>query len=176
MIPTSIQAGITAEWSYPLPSHLTESTFEYILQGPAKVTIPTTVVGGDIEVKVAATTTTNWQAGNYQYQLIATNGSDKHLVDSGALTIAPNFADLPAGHDFRSHAQIMLDAINQVLEGRITKDVESYEIDNRKITRIPILELHKLKRTYSLQVQREKRKQAGKPNFQPRKVKTRFST
>ncbi len=176
MIPTSIQAGITAEWSQPLPSEYISFAFEYILQGASKIVIPATAVGNDIAVQVSSKTTSAYKAGDYQYQLIASNGDDKRVVNKGVITIKPDFASLPSGHDFRSHAQRMLDNINQVLEGRITKDVENYQIDGRSITRIPILELQKLKRTYALKVNKEKRKQAGKSSFQPRIVRTRFKS
>lgn len=176
MVPKNIQAGITAQWREAIPSIYSDYSFQYILRGTSQITIPASVSGGDVEVNVAAADTAAWAAGDYYYQLIATKGSDKHIISSDAVIVDPDFTALADGHDFRSHAQKMLDAINQVLEGRIPKDVETYQIENRSITRIPILELHKLKRTYTAQVYKEKRKQAGKSSFQPRIVKARFSS
>lgn len=176
MIPKKIQAGMTAKWSMPLYSEFADHTFEYIFQGVSKIDIPTTVSGIDIVVNVVPEVTEKWIAGDYHYQLIATKGTDKQLVESGTITIEPDFLNLPAGHDFRTHAEKMLDVIKQVLEGRIPKDIESYQIDGRNVQRIPILELHKLKRTYAFQVNKEKRRQAGKSAFKPRTVKARFKT
>ena len=43
-----------------------------------------------------------------------------------------------------SHNKKMLDAIEAVLEGRITSDVEAYQIAGRQITKISITELEAL--------------------------------
>lgn len=174
MIPTTIQAGITVSWTAPVPDGLAAYEFQYVFQGPSTITVSAAVVGNELTVNETATTTAAWAPGYYKFQLLASLADDRCLVSQGSIQINPNFANLAAGHDFRSHAQRMLDAINQVLEGRITKDVEQYEIDGRSVTRIPILELQKLKRTYSMKVLSEKRKESGRSSFQPKTVKPRF--
>jgi hypothetical protein len=55
-----------------------------------------------------------------------------------------------------SHATTMLAAIESVLEGRITADVEQYTIAGRSITKIPVEELLKLRSLYRSEVNAEK--------------------
>ena len=54
-----------------------------------------------------------------------------------------------------SHYKTMLDAIEAVLEGRITSDVESYQIAGRQIAKIPIIELKNLHAYYLGKVNQE---------------------
>jgi len=56
-----------------------------------------------------------------------------------------------------SHAKTMLDAIEAVLEGRIDSDVEQYQIAGRQITKIPILELKKLRDDYRAEYKKEQK-------------------
>lgn len=68
-----------------------------------------------------------------------------------------------------SHAKTMLDAIEAVLEGRITSDIEQYLIDGRQITKIPISELKTLRDEYRAEYKKEQRTQnikLGKSNPQ----------
>lgn len=175
MTPSKLQAGITACWSYALPSHYSDCEFKYILQGPGKIEIKTTVSNGQIHVNESAESTKQWLPGAYRFQLIAAVGADRHVAQAGTLEIKPDFNELTAGHDFRSHDERMLDAIKEVLEGRIPKDVEEYTIDGRSLTRIPIKELMTLKRSYTLSVQKQKRKEQGKSIFKPKMVRVKFT-
>lgn len=54
-----------------------------------------------------------------------------------------------------THAETMLQAIEAVLEGRITADIEQYSIAGRQITKIPVEELIKLRQYYRLEVIKE---------------------
>lgn len=174
MIKKTIQAGVNASWTYSVNTEFSGFQFEYILIGPQKITIPTTVNHNECSVDIKAAETAPWLAGLYQYALYAFNGDDRHLIDSSTVEILADFQQLAVGYDPRTHTEKMLEAIKSVLEGRIVKDVESYTIDDRTLNKIPILELHKLKRQYQVMVNREKNKQAGKPSFQPKVVKVRF--
>ena len=74
-----------------------------------------------------------------------------------------------------SHAKTMLDAIEAVLEGRITSDIEQYQIAGRQITKIPIRELKDLRQEYLSEYKKEQRIQnikLGKSN--PNKMHVRF--
>jgi hypothetical protein len=75
----------------------------------------------------------------------------------------------------KSHAVKMLDAIEAVLEGRITSDVEQYSIAGRQITKIPISELLILHDRYKAAVAQEKAAESIKLGLgNPNKVKVRF--
>lgn len=74
-----------------------------------------------------------------------------------------------------SHAKTMLDAIEAVLEGRITSDVEQYSIGGRQITKIPISELSVLRSKYKAEVAREEEADRLKMGLKnKRMIKVRF--
>ena len=56
----------------------------------------------------------------------------------------------------QTHAEIMLAKIEAVLEGRITADIENYQIAGRQITKIPIAELLVLRDRYRVEVKNQK--------------------
>lgn len=170
----TLHQGATANAQLPF-SPRDDHEHEIILIGPGKISKSLEAVGNYLFLEAAADETKDWVPGVYRYQVIAKLGYDRHIIGYGPLVISADFTQLPAGYDFRSHAEKMLSAINEVLQGRIPKDMQSYEIDGRQLTRIPILELESLRRKYQAQVNRERRKAAGKSTFQPRTVKVRFN-
>jgi hypothetical protein len=69
----------------------------------------------------------------------------------------------------------MLEAINALLEGRATKDQQSYRIGDRELTRIPVPELLKLRDYYKAEAQRETNAAALASGVgRPRTILTRF--
>lgn len=56
----------------------------------------------------------------------------------------------------KSHAEKMLEAIEAVLEGRITDDYKSLKINNREITKHSFDELTKMREYYRAEVARAK--------------------
>ena len=70
----------------------------------------------------------------------------------------------------------MLDKIRSVLEGRITEDLQEYQLAGRQITKIPINDLVALETRYAILVASEKASQdiADGLRNNPNKIKTRF--
>lgn len=60
-----------------------------------------------------------------------------------------------------SPAASQLAAINEVLAGRIPKDVESYAIEGRSLTRVPLTELYQIRTRLMHEVAAEARAAAG---------------
>ena len=74
-----------------------------------------------------------------------------------------------------THAATMLAAIEAVLEGRITADIETYSIAGRQITKIPISELLTLRSKYKIEVQAEEDAERIKLGLGSKKtIKVRF--
>src|SRR5690606_30112936 len=99
-------------------------------------------------------------AGTYAYAIKATRVSDSAVrtVQSGTLQV---LAD-PASQDVRTHAEKVLEAIELLIEGRATKDVSSYSIAGRSLTRMSPDELVKWRSHYRNEV--AKQRNAGMPN------------
>ena len=149
--PVSFVAGNTVEWKktfsdYPSPTWV----LSYVLHnGTDKITITATASSGDHLVSLSASATAAYIAGEYKYQAYLTNGSDRRDAGAGTITIKPDFAQ--AGQlDNRTHARIVLDALDAMIEGRATKDQQSYSIGNRQLTRMPIEDLIKWQNHYKL--------------------------
>jgi hypothetical protein len=134
------------------------------LVGPTGSPIPysftTTVVDATTyELRLGPEVTAAFGKGNYSYALVAMkdllpSGTDEHTIESGVLEVELR-ADLNFDTDLRTHARKVLDAINAVIEGRATKDQESYTIAGRTLTRTPLRELLALQKTYEEKVMRE---------------------
>lgn len=174
-VPAKVRAGINASWT-DTSSYVDQGySFQYLIIGKSKIVIDATVENGLITVNENAGTTSAWVAGDYRWYLFAFSGQDKHEVCTGRVRILPNLDNLDSD-DVRSHAEIMLDAIKQILTGRITKDVESYQTpDGRQLTKIPIVELVKMEQRYTRLVRRERNKATGKSNFVVKPVKVRLN-
>jgi len=106
----------------------------------------------DFKFTATATVTAAYTAGDYQWQIIATYGSGasaiRYTIAEGQVTLLDNISVRTALYDNRSHAKKVLDAIEAILEGRASKDQESYSIAGRSLARTPIPDLLKLRSVY----------------------------
>lgn len=105
---------------------------------------------------VTSAESANFTAGYYHWQLEIVRNSDSNriVVDRGAFTA---IVDLDVNNaDPRTHDEIMLTKIQSLLENRADGDVESYSIQGRSLTKIPIKELIEWERYYRDRVNRQK--------------------
>ena len=75
---------------------------------------------------------------HWQLEITRTSDSERIVTQTGTWDI---ITDLDNNVDPRSHAEIMLDKIETVLEGRADADVLSYSINGRSLSKIPPAEL-----------------------------------
>ena len=118
--------------------------------------------GNDYIVEVASATTAAYTVGVYHWQMYITRTSDSEriMLDSGTFELVANRASSTA--DPRTHAKIVLDAIEAVIEGRATKDQESYSIEGRSLSRTSISDLLLFRDRYKAEVRKEEIKEAIK--------------
>jgi hypothetical protein len=122
-------------------------------------------VGNEYQITVAAAATALYATGGYRWEAYATRQSDgaRVRVGFGQLVVTANLA--VTTDDIRSHAQTMLDAIEALLEGRATKDVNSMSIKDRSLTKMTVQELMDWRKYYAAEVNRQKiaeRRRLGK--------------
>lgn len=79
--------------------------------------------------------------------------ADRFQVYSAPCLLLPDPATVTG--DLRGHATRTLEAINALLEGRATKDQQSYKLGDRELSRIPIPELLQLRDYYASEARRE---------------------
>lgn len=123
-----------------------------ILLTAAAATDPAT----DYRVQVDPATTAAWAAGEYTWNSYVKIGtSARYSVESGQVTLLPDPAVTTAPFDNRTHARIVLDAIEAVLENRATKDQQEYQIGDRMLKNVPMMELLQFRMQYKAEVRGE---------------------
>jgi len=143
--------------------------------------------GGASEVQIAATETSSYYlftvssatsaafvSGFYYWQLEVTQTSsgNRIVVERGEFEFVQDLDN--NGADPRSHAEIMLDKIQSLLQGRADKDVSSYSIQGRSIAKMSIVDLLQWRDYYRKEVLKERRDNAislGKPTKTTMKVR-----
>ena len=156
--PAELRTGDTWKWTKSLADYpASESwTLKYRFKNAAGgFEITASAAGDDYSVTVAAATTAGYAAGAYSWMAWVEGGtSEKYTVDTGTCTINPDYRSgtATAAFDDRTHARVVLDAIEAVLESRASKDQEAYEIAGRSLKRTPIADLLKLRQHYKAEV------------------------
>lgn len=154
--PLEARAGTTWAWTRTLTDYPASAwTLTYWLKQLAtsgqKYSIAATASGDTHSVSVAATTTGTYIAGQYSWVAVATSGSEVYEVDKGTLTILPKY-NADAALDDRSHARIMVAAIEALLEDRASVDQMEYTIGTRSLKRMAVQELQTWRDYYRAQV------------------------
>ena len=107
-------------------------------------------------VEVSGTVTADYTVGTYVWSAFITDSSDatkRTQVDYGTWTVKPNLAVSTAAP--RSHNEIILDALEALLETRATVDQASYSIAGRSLSRMDVDDLLRWKAIYTWRVKRE---------------------
>ena len=171
--PTAIRVGDTISWTKTFddfPATTYTLKYELVTSG-TRIQIEASADGDDYAIAVAATTTVNWTAGRYHWESFAHDGNDRYHLESGVIDILPDFEVQTSGYDDRSHAKKVLDAIESLLEGKFTSDVESYTIAGRSLTKMSVEELLTARDRYRAEYNKELY-EAG--NARPRKIQVAF--
>lgn len=180
--PTEFTAGSLVQWKradlaidYPPAAY--DLIYKARLRGGNNPEMSATATNsnGDFLVTLTSAITATAVPGNYYWQAEIERKSDQAriLVAKGQWTIAPDLDQ--SGADPRSHAEIMVDKIQSLLEGRADKDVSSYSINGRSIAKMSVADLLSWRDYYKREVNLERRKAdaaAGKPSSAT--VKVRF--
>lgn len=111
-------------------------------------------------ITVPSSTTTDFDAGLWTWQAIATSGALQYTAGRGQFTVKATleYAGTPGAFDDRSRAEIDLEkveaAIRTLAEGGV---VQEYTIGNRSLKRYKMSELLQLRDTLKAEVDRERR-------------------
>ena len=123
--------------------------------GNHKFTLTATEADDTYYIEAASSSTTSYTIGDYIWEAYITKSSDSNriIVDSGRTTITENLANTNA--DLRSHAKIVLDAIEAVIENRASMDQSSMSIAGRSLSRMSIDELLTFRDRYKAEYLKE---------------------
>lgn len=166
LIPSKLTAGTTlripiAVSSCPAPTFVVSLH----LRGASAINLTASAEGAGHLIEADAATTSGWAPGTYWWALRADGDGVVVDIEDGRLTIAPNLVAAQAGYDGRSHARRVLDAIEAVIEGRASRDQQSYTIGNRSLQRTPIADLLSLRAKYRAEVAAEDAASRGSRSF-----------
>ena len=164
--PTVVRAGDTWKWQKNAGDHTPAAgwALKYALHniGSAsasgtKLQITATAAANNIDwdVSVPAATTAPLLAGNWKWIAFVVKATDRFVIDTGVVFVEPDLDAAAAGTQ-QSQNEKMLAAIQSVLSGRATSDIESYQIAGRAVNKIPIAELVKLESLYLAKVKQER--------------------
>ena len=112
--------------------------------------------------------------GGYAWEAFITRTSDSARVKvaSGYWRINHNLAAGPT--DARTHAKIVLDAVEAVIEGAATKQQSSMSIAGRSLEMKTYDELRQIRSDYAAEVAREKKDELKKQGKASNKILLRF--
>lgn len=156
--PTELRAGLTWQWTRQLTDYSAPTwTLKYAFKNAAaRFEITATGSGTTHSVTVARGTTDDYAAGVYQWVAYVESATERFEVDGGTLTVLPDYAQASqVARDDRTHARIVLDALEAVIEGRASKDQQSYQINGRSLERMPVKDLLAFRAQYRAEVESE---------------------
>lgn len=146
---------------YPPDSYALKYSLRLHTAGGTEIEITANESGADYLVEVASATTAAYTAGRYAWTAYITRSADSQRVVVGTGTVDVIANRDTATTDPRSHARIVLDAIQAVIENRATVDQQEYSIAGRSLKRMEIGELLKFRKTYQAEVDAEVRAASG---------------
>ena len=160
-VPTELQLGDFWAWKrddlsedYPVASYSLSYEFNLIDGSTASnFTIEATESNDTYIIEVSSTS--SYTKGNYNWVSYITRTSDSARVklEEGFVEIQDNYATTSAS--VRSHAKIVLDSIEAVIENRANIDQSSMSIAGRSLSRMSIDELLTFKDRYKAEYLKE---------------------
>jgi len=180
--PTEIQSGDFTQWKrtdlgevYANDSFTLKYSARLEASSAVEIEVTATASDSDYLVQLDSSTTGSFVTGVYLWQayIVRDSDSERVKIDEGYWeVIADRDTDTT---DPRSFEQKALDNIKALFEGRLTKDVSSFSIAGRQITKMDTTELTRLLEYFEARVALERSKlnaKMGKKN--PFTIKARF--
>jgi hypothetical protein len=188
LVPDTIYAGDTVifdvpEFTDPVGDSVASGTYSLVWYTRTNTASEGATVTGAAEstgwrVTVSSSTTTNFDAGLWTWQAIATAGSVQHTAGRGQFTVKATlkYSGDPGAFDDRSRAQIDLGyveaAIRTLSQGGA---VQEYTIGGRSLKRYKMAELLQLRDALKAEVDRERRAEKVKQGLgNPGVTRVRF--
>ena len=167
-IPTTIRAGDTVKWRDDASvdvfgNEITSSdwTLKYYLRtntASEGATSTGSAYGTGWEFTLAASTTADFDAGNWYWTAVATKDSEVITLGNGSLTVeaALTYSGTPGAYDGRTQAQKDLDAVQAAIRAIVDGGVvQEYRIGTRNLKKYDLPDLIQLEGKLKAEVKRE---------------------
>ena len=159
--PVTFYKGETVVWTrkdltdYPVGSYAMSWSARLESNGGTAFTATVTEVDDYYKFTLDNSATGGYTTGDYFWVLKVTQSSDSEelIIDTGKITVKDNY--FGSTGDTRSHAKIMLDKIESLIEGRADADVSSYSIAGRSLNKLSVQELTEWRNYYKAEYQKE---------------------
>jgi len=174
-VPLQITAGDSVSWKISLSDFPASDSWVLtysLVKSDTKIEITSQADGDDHLVEISFATSAGYTVGEYEWQARISNGTERYQVDSGVVEIVADFASQSTGYDARSHAKIVLDALEAAIEGRASKTQMSQMVGKIQVQHMTLEEQVNLRDRYKAKVRKEL-VNAGKIKSR-RIIKTRF--
>jgi len=144
---------------YPVATHSAEWVARLAHGTSSEIKVAATEASTYYLFTINSTDSASFDQGHYHWQLeiTETSTSNRIIIDTGTLDI---HYDLDDNVDPRSHAQVMIDKIESILQGKADADVASYSINGRSLTKMSFEDLISARdfyrKEYAKELQRER--------------------
>lgn len=144
--PIQITAGDTIKWQIENSDYPANDgwVLSYAFRSQERAfNVTASADGANHSVTITSATSATFTTDTdtrYVWQSYMTKAGERYQVDSGSLLVKFNLAGSTA-FDGRSHVRKVLDALEALLEGKATKDQQSYSIGNRSLSKMSPAEL-----------------------------------
>lgn len=171
--PDAIVAGSYVAWRRLLGYSADDYALRYDLvprTAGTTLTITGTRDGDHWRFNIPSATSTAWTAGEYRMNLVLVRSSDDEeaQIETGHVTV------FGSTEDRRTHAEIMVEKIQSILDGRAAHDIESYSIKSRSISRMSVPDLLRWRDYYLDEVARTGGSTKKQTGARSNTVTTRF--
>jgi hypothetical protein len=165
-VPKSFMAGNTVSWTETFTSY-PASEWElsiYLLSKDGKIQIDGVEDGDSFDIELDPATTKDYTPGIFSwtafvYKETESVVTERYQVGQGTIEILADIAQLSAGYDTRTLNRRILDALNDLIEGKAIDDVASYSIAGRSISLMPIKDLLDWRDRYAQYVRAEEKQE-----------------
>tara|TARA_R100000655_G_scaffold71319_1_gene109709 strand:+ start:337 stop:924 length:588 start_codon:yes stop_codon:yes gene_type:complete len=145
--PVTIYKGETVVWTrkdltdYPVGSYAMSWSARLESNGGTAFTATVTEVDDYYKFTLDNSATGGYTTGDYFWVLKVTQSSDseERILETGKITVKDNYFGTTG--DTRSHAKIMVDKLESLIEGKADSDVSSYAIAGRSLNKLTPEEL-----------------------------------
>lgn len=165
-MPSTLSGGTTVKYRRSFPGYPASAgwALKVYLSGAVALNVTATADGDEYEVEITAAQTGTLTPGNYALLERVEKAGEVYDVARGVVQVTANLATATAGSGV-THAERTLAVIEAALEGRLTADVESYQIAGRAVSKIPVRDLLALRQRYKGEVAIERSVGSGGSPF-----------
>jgi hypothetical protein len=159
--PSTIVAGDLVQWwqkdlviDYPIADYSLKYTARTADSGGYEFSVTATESSEGYLIQITSTASAAFFPGTYSWQqeIIRTSDSARAVLKKGQFVVIES---MDKAHDPRSHAEIMLQKIESVLQNKADADVASYSVAGRSLTKMSFAELMAARDMYKAEVRKQ---------------------